>query len=353
MFESPHPHPNRIDRITPTVMNALRTCFWRVGFGRDTSASSLRRSSPRASLGTVVHSVKRQFGDPRGFEEVWDAEVAIQQARLCAEWAPAIPPSPDNWPGWSLTKTRIGKAWQRFGPSPVVQQKSRGGGGLLPPLPWRERLLEHPTLPLRGEPDLVDRVDGKLWVIDTKTGLHQEEPTVEQRDQLLFYCALVDATLGEAPVTAAIETSRGERHSFQVDPDEVNNIVQQALDVLARFNAAAASEFSENLASPSAQNCGWCPFRPACGPFFQAYDETWEIPHAVLFTVSSANGSKLGLEVEGVVQLPRWRANRRVISLGLPFPSPPSEGETWGATDYVGRGDSAVAAWNTTTYRWP
>ncbi len=332
-------------------MNALRTCFWRVGYGRDTTTSSLRRSSPRASLGTVAHSVKRQFGDPRGFESVWDEEVALQQARLCAEWAPAIPPSPENWPGWSLTKTRIRKAWRRFEPTTVVKTKSSGGGNL-PPLPWRERSLEHPTLPMRGEPDLVDRIDGKLWVVDTKTGLNQEDPTRAQRDQLLFYCALVEATLGEFPEIAAIETARGERYSFPVDPTEVENVVQEALALLARFNAAAANKFSENLASPSAEECGWCPFRPACGPFFQTYDETWEIPHAVLFTVSSANVSELGPHVEGIVHLPLWRANQSFTSLGFPFPSLPSVGETWGATDYIGRGDSAVAAWNTTIYRW-
>ncbi|WP_396910634.1 PD-(D/E)XK nuclease family protein [Mycolicibacterium sp.] len=351
MPNSQRPRSILIDRITPTTMNALSACFWRVAFGRDTTTSSLRRSSPRASLGSVAHTVKRQFGDPRGFEEVWNSAVAVQQARLCAEWAPAIPPSPDNWPGWSLTKTRIRKAWQRFKPSSAVQPKPLGGGGL-PPLPWRERSLDHPTLPLRGEPDLVDRVDGKLWVIDTKTGLNQEAPTSEQRDQLLFYCALVQANLGEAPDMAAIETSRGERYAFRVEPVEVEKVTQQALTLLARFNAAAASEFSETLASPSADGCGWCPFRPACGPFFQTYDETWEISHAVLLTVSSASVSKLGKKVEGIVNLPLWRKNEKFTSLGFPFPSLPSVGETWGVTDYVGRGDSAVAAWNTTTYRW-
>lgn len=352
MLDPPLPHPRQIDRITPTVMNALHTCFWRVAFGRDTSTSSLRRCSPRASLGTVAHAVKRQIGDPRGFDEVWDAEVSIQQARLCAEWAPAIPPSPENWPGWSLAKTRIRKAWNRFQPSQVVLPKPLGHGGL-PPLPWRERSLDHPNLPLRGQPDLVDRVDGKLWVIDTKTGLNQEGPTPEQRDQLLFYCALVQANLGEVPDMAAIETSRGARYSFPVDPVEVEKVMQQALALLARFNAAAASEFSEDLASPSAEECGWCPFRPACGPFFQTYAKTWEIPHAVLLAVSSVDVSERGVKMEGVVYLPSWRANQKFTSLGFPFLSLPAIGEIWGATDYVGRGDSAVAAWNTTTHRWP
>ncbi|BBY01510.1 hypothetical protein MSEO_20090 [Mycobacterium seoulense] len=351
MLNPPRPHPRFVDRITPTILSGLSMCVWRVGFGRDPAMSSLDRWSPAAALGTVVHSVKRQFGDPKGFEAIWDAAVATAQAKLAAEWAPATPPSPDNWPGWSLTKTRIRKAWLRSesGPAPRTVAAQRG---FLPPLPWRELRLDHPSLPLAGQPDLVERVDGKIWVLDTKTGLRQANPSSDQRDQLLIYCALVQANLGEMPAAAAIETSRGERYSFAVDPNEVKTLVERAVDTLDRFNSAAADGFDESMASPSAEACGWCPFRIACHPFFRAYDETWEISHAVLFTVESADVREHGAHVEGVVHLPLWRADQKFTSTAFPFQPVPAVGETWGAADYVGTGSSAVAAWNTTTFRW-
>ncbi|MDD7811587.1 PD-(D/E)XK nuclease family protein [Mycobacterium sp. CSUR Q5927] len=351
MLSSPCPRPRPVDRITPTALTGLSKCVWRMGFGRDPAMSSLDRSTPARALGTVVHSVKQQFGDPRGFEAIWDAAVAVAQAKLAAEWAPATPPSPDNWPGWSLTKTRSRKAWLRSGSGPVVQKAAKQGGGL-PPLPWRERRLVHPSRPLAGQPDLVERVEGKVWVVDTKTGLRQAGPSSDQRDQLLIYCALVQANLGEMPAFAAIETSRGERYHFAVDPNEVNTLVQRAVDLLDRFNSAAADGFDEGLASPSAEACGWCPFRIACYPFFQAYDETWEIAHAVLFTVESADVGEHGPRVEGVVHRPFWRAGQKFTSTAFPFQPVPAVGETWGATDYVGTGFSAVAAWSTTTFRW-
>ncbi|MEB3982525.1 PD-(D/E)XK nuclease family protein [Mycobacterium sp. 663a-19] len=350
MLSPPRPHPRLIDRITPTALSGLTKCFWRVGFRRDPAMSSLDRWSPAGALGTVAHSVKRQFGDPRGFEATWDAAVATAQARLAAEWAPATPPSPDNWPGWSLTKTRIRKAWLGSKSGPVARTAA-AKDGFLPPLPWREIQLNHPSLPLAGQPDLVERVNGKIWVVDTKTGLSQANPSSDQRDQLLIYCALVQANLGEMPAVAAIETSRCERYPFAVDPNEVKRLVERAVDMLDRFNSAADS-FDESLASPSTEACGWCPFRIACQPFFQAYDETWEISHAVLFTVESADVREHGAHVEGVVQLPLWRTGQKFASTGFPFQPLPAAGETWAAADYVGSGSSAVAAWNTTTFKW-
>lgn len=351
MPDTPIPHPLPIDRIAPTEFNAVDRCLWRVGFARDPVMAHLRRSSPAAALGNVVHLVKRKFGDPRGFDALWDAAATDEHRKLVADWAPAVPPSPESWPGWSLARVRLRKAWLQFGSRPGGRMPTTGSSGL-PPLPWRELRIEHPELPISGIPDLVEKTDGQLWVVDTKTGLRQADPSPEQRDQLLIYCGLVHANLGQMPVVAAIETARGERYSFNVDPDEVKHVLRRAVEALNFFNAEVVNGFTENLASPASDTCGWCPYRIACRPFLRAYDEDWEMSHTVLFTVQSAGGGKHGACVEGVVSLPRWRADQSFISVGFPFDTLPSAGEAWAATDYVGRGSSAVASWNTTTFRW-
>lgn len=351
MLNPPRPHPRSIDRITPTTLIGLGKCVWRVGFERDPVMSSLDRWTPAGALGTVAHSVKRQFGDPKGFEAIWDAAVATAHARLAAQWAPASPPSPESWPGWSLTKTRIRKAWLRS-ESAHAARRAATHSGALPPLPWRELPLKHPSLPLSGQPDLVERIEGKIWVVDTKTGLQQSDPSSEQRDQLLIYCGLVQAILGEMPSVAAIETSRGERYPFAVDPNEVKILLDRAVDMLKRFNSAAADGFDESLASPSAEACGWCQFRIACHPFLRAYDHTWQISHAMLFTVESVYVWERHLCVDGVVALPYWRAAQKITLIAFPFQPVPAVGEMWAAADYVGTGSSTRAAWNTTTFRW-
>jgi PD-(D/E)XK nuclease superfamily len=190
----------------------------------------LNRSSPASALGTVAHEVMGQIGGSRDFESAWNEAVAGARSTLARDWAPAAVPSPENWPGWSLTKVRSNKT---FEPRAAPHQHAVRGGGRPPPLPWRERWLRHPHLPLAGKPDLVERVQGEIWVVDLKTGLKQEESTPPQRRQLLIYCALVEATLGELPSYAAVETTQNERHSFAVEPREVEGVVGDALGILA------------------------------------------------------------------------------------------------------------------------
>lgn len=350
------PHPASLAYITPTQLVDGNDCLWRLGFGRDPAVSTLCRSSPASALGSAAHEVLSKLGEPLEFESVWNEAVSRAQSTLARDWAPATVPSPDSWPGWSLTKVRVRRLWERSTHTVDLGTRPRGpapkGSGGLTSLPWREKWLEHPHLSLAGRPDLVERVRGEVWVVDLKTGLGQEEPTPAQRSQLLFYCALVGATLGELPSRAAIGTTRTDRYSFVVDDDEVQNVVDQALNTLERFNTQAADGLSEFLAAPSQSACGWCPFRPACRPFFVTYDETWPIAHALLFRVEAVEHSLHGYGVEASVLLPRWRANERVHLLGFPFRDPPAVGEVWGATDFAGRASSAVAAWNTRVSKW-
>lgn len=225
-------------------------------------------------------------------------------------------------------------------------------GQIPAPLPWTERWLRHRRLPLAGRPDVVDRMEGDLWVVDLKTGLSQSEPSPAQRQQLLFYCELVRSEVGQFPKMAAVESTRGERYSFRVEPDEAQEVVDRALAMLNTLNSAWEGGLSDSLANPSESTCGWCPFRPVCGPFFNAYEQSWPIAHALLFRVDSLNHGLHGYEVEATVVQPLWRKNEGVHVVGFPFDVEPRTGDLWGAADFAGRANSAVAAWNTRLAKW-
>lgn len=355
---SRRPHPAPLEYITPTQHGEGDDCLWRLGFSRDPTVSGLSRSSPASALGSVAHEVMSKVGGRADFGTVWRTAVSKAEGTLAAEWAPATPPSPENWPGWSLTKIRMGKFWQRSTQSCAPQSLGGGGGqgskksGSPPPLPWREQWLRHPKLPLAGRPDLVERVQDEVWVVDLKTGLKQGEPTPAQRSQLLFYCGLVEASLGVSPTGAAVQTTGGQRHSFAVDPAQVHEVMDAAVAMLDRVNAVGAEGLSDSDATPSVSACSWCAFKPACGHFFDAYDETWSIPHALLFEIQTADVSPHGVSVEATVRQPDWRAREKVHILGFPFGSRPEVGETWGAVNFAGRSSSAVALWNTTVFKW-
>ncbi len=316
----------------------------------------LDRSSPASALGLVAHEVMKRFGQSNDFESIWDAAVFRAQSKLAKDWEPSTVPSPENWPGWSLTKVRMRKLWERnstpLEPYAAHPGYAVSGRPLAARLPWRERWLRHPHLPLAGKPDLVERVQDNLWVVDLKTGLRQGAPTSAQRRQLLFYCALVEATLGQLPSYAAVETTRNQRHSFAVETSEVQRVVGEGIGLLTSINTQAAEGLNESLAAPSPESCGWCAFRPACRPFFEAYDETWPIAHVLLFRVESVSDSNHGYSVEASVLLPHWRSGEHVHLLGLPFDRTPADGEFWAAANFAGRASSAVAAWNTTLWKW-
>ncbi len=350
------PHPNVLPYITPTQVVDGDKCLWRLGFSKDPKTSALDRSGPAAALGTAAHAVMVRVGDPLGFEPVWAEEVACAFGQLQAQWKPAIPPSPENWPGWSLTKIRMKKLWERTSTlkrgSCATPSRTKPAIGIVPPLPWTERWLSHRTLPLAGRPDLVERVDGALCVVDLKTGLEQSEPTPQQRVQLLLYCELVRSILGEVPSLSAIESTRGQRFTFAVDVGDVQEAVNQALTILNLINTVGEDGLSESKASPSEAACGWCSFRSVCDPFFDAYSESWQIAHALLFGVRSAKHGPHGYEVKATALKPNWRFEEEIHILGFPFDREPQPREIWAATDFVGRTSSAVAAWNTTVAKW-
>lgn len=348
------PHPQPLDYITATQLAEGVDCLWRLGFSRDPIVSSLSRPSAEGALGSAAHEVMSKMGMPVDFESVWQQAVSHAQAALIRGWAPASPP--ENWPGWALTKVRMRKAWEHSAGRPVYPASSLThgfpDGGGRPPLPWKERWLRHPHLGLAGRPDLVERVGGELWVVDLKTGLKQNEPTPVQRTQLLFYCALVEAALGQLPAYAAVQTTRGDCHSFRVDAGEVQDVIVAASSMLDRINEPGPEGLAVTMASPSAKACGWCPFRPACGPFFDAYEETWQIPHALVFGVQAVDQSPHGYIVRATVTRPRWRANEEVHVVGFPFERAPAVGDLWGAINFAGRASSAVAGWSTTVFQW-
>ena len=357
MTGGPRPQPTPLQYITPTSLAELETCAWRAGFHRDPSTSYLSRSTPASALGSVAHAVVKMIGDPRGFDAVWAEAVASAEETLASDWSPATPPSAEHWPGWALTKVRIRKVWQQAKTGSTTDFagghiKTSAFGELNPPLPWRGRWLAHPVLQLAGRPDLVRRVDGALWVIDLKTGLHQGEPTAVQKAQLLLYCALVEANLGEMPARAAVETTRADHHSFRVEGSAVREVVGAASAALAGFNAAAAKGLGDDLAQPSVTNCAWCSFRVACRPFFERYDPSWAIADALVIMVDSIYVEKDRSHMKAVVQQPEWRCGERVDLIGFPFRTTPAPGQVWATADFVGQGSSSVASWNTTTHRW-
>lgn len=107
------------------------------------------------------------------------------------------------------------------------------------PLPWREVRLVDPKRRLSGVPDLVERIDGLLTVVDYKTGLRRRGLEESHSNQLLLYCALVEYVLGELPARAQIRTASGDVIDVNVDPTSVSTSVSRAQRALSLIDGAS------------------------------------------------------------------------------------------------------------------
>ena len=204
-------------------------------------------------------------------------------------WAPAVPPPSKNWPGYALLKVRLTRHLaRRAGPShtPESVSSSAPDGQNSLRLPLVERRMSDPITGIYGTPDLIERADGRLRVVDLKSGLRQTGVTEGQRRQLLLYGHLVACTLGGVPDDLIITDLAGKETVVPSSPADISEAVDLAVRSRESWNTSLASggpAFS--LASPSPQACQLCPFRVACLPYWEQSRTDWEMPAAVSGTI--------------------------------------------------------------------
>jgi hypothetical protein len=275
------PNPQRIERYSPSLINRLASCGYQAAFNHDERFNDLTRPNLFSSMGNIAHKVAEKVhsgelndvdeaGLENAIEELWDEVVAEVVVRLTDAWAPAIPPSPEDWPGYhrdrSETKIRLRRDVEKF-----RQSRGPGGSGNAPRI---ERWIEDDELGLYGKPDRVEFHEGSPVVVDLKTGINQGGIRPEQRRQLLLYAHLVAVEHETTPTTIAIETGDGKRHTEQVTDSDIEAAVQEAVGMVEGFNALLGDSF-EPLANPSADTCRFCDYRSVCDPYWKSLRIDW------------------------------------------------------------------------------
>lgn len=275
------PDPQRIERFNPSLINRLASCGYQAAFNRDERFNDLDRPNLFGSMGSVVHKVSEKVhsgalndveesGLENAIEELWDRAVAEAVTKLTAAWVPAIPPSPEDWPGYhrdrSGTKIRLRRDVEKF-----RQSRSPGRSGNAPKI---ERWIEDDGLGLGGKPDRVEFHGGSPVVVDLKTGISQKEIQPDHRRQLLLYAHLVAVKHETTPTTVAIETGDGKRYSEQITNSDIEAAVQEAVGLVENFNASLGGSF-EPKADPSADTCRYCNYRSVCDPYWESLRLDW------------------------------------------------------------------------------
>lgn len=275
------PVPDPLQTISPSTLSAFRRCPLKLAFQRDPTTRGLRKPSPRAALGIVAHGVHEiaATGDPAPgqtrrawLDEQWETLLAGQVRRIAAAWPGRDVPPVTQWDG--LVATRV-RTLRRLGPTSGRTPVPMGPAGVHA-FPWIERNLEDPQTRISGTPDRVEVRDGKLRVVDLKSGVHQTGIQEDQKRQLLLYAHLVDVAIGRLPEVGIVEDATGKEYEIEIESVAVSAAVQDAQSAIASFNESVSRK--EVMAKASQAACRFCPFRTVCVSYWDSEGKSdWDV----------------------------------------------------------------------------
>jgi hypothetical protein len=254
---------------------------------------SLIPTHPKAILGTaVVESARAGMLSGDSDEAVRAQAVALFEQRIAKLFDAAHPllrvkfESPDRLPFYYLLEARAAQMAVELARGPRQQRTPPAEGDqLLPRRNTIEATLTSGDRRVAGRLDFLDQT--KKRVVDYKFGVSGETEQISESEarQLKLY-AFLAAENGIAVDTGVIE--RGDRTKLQlrISHDDAIEEGKRAKDALDSFNTLAGSKF-EDAASPSRENCRFCPCIPFCEAFWSRSDPEWS--------------PECGTHIEGVV----------------------------------------------------
>lgn len=294
-------------RVLPSRLTRLAACALREVLTAG-GQTPLLPSPPGAILGTVAHRLLEKAGrgeftgwaKDRIYDE-WDRLVAGAEARMSASWLDRHHvPLRQTYRNYAVRRIQaceragalaasLGELGPRAGPSWPARREC-------------EAWIETSDGLVGGFVDLIDRTAGAVLLRDYKSG-SLEEPvdppavvTVKEsyRVQMMLYAAIIREREGRWPARAELESLDGSAVAvIALEPLECLALLARAKRLLAATNASVDAVLQDParnlrpLASPGAEQCRYCEFRPAC----EAYWETRE-----------ANAGEWPDDIRGVVK---------------------------------------------------
>lgn len=267
-------------RIGPSRSVALRECPLREVWAANRVAPALPRSA-QSRLGTVVHRVlarssRTTAGSGESVEDLWEEELEAVETEMRAIWFEArLAPLAASSPDFEVRRLRAVAKGRELAAQAV---RSVGGGVGLEGC-GHELWVQSKSGCLAGFVDQV-RWDGGLVIRDFKSGAisslkgDDEVPTIRQAyvEQVRLYASLYRDTFGRWPDRLELVPLSGEAIELPMSARECEEAAADAERALAKVNevircASSSLDCYSLLATPTAEACRGCLFRPMCGPY--------------------------------------------------------------------------------------
>jgi CRISPR/Cas system-associated exonuclease Cas4 (RecB family) len=168
---------------------------------------------------------------------------------------------------------------------------------------------------LYGRPDVVDAASRE--VVDIKTRSESDEVRENEIRQLRLYAHLAREN-GIEVERGAILLSNGKRLEIKIAAVEVQREAHSAVAALQSYNEAVSVNTTfEEIASPSAENCRYCPCKVLCEAFWRAADPSWgeeAVGNHIQGTIAAVSESNL--QGVNLIALHLQDASGTVVSAG-------------------------------------
>jgi RecB family exonuclease len=223
------------------------------------------------AVGEILHQLMQTLNegaaggvtDGPGFRAEFNRVVAEKRAQIAGSPAAAHLGDPGMWPEVTRVYRGLSEAYGRR------WQSGAGGGSRT----YAEKELRTKDGLLFGRLDAyVVHADG-IEVVDYKSGMISEgdAPKEAYVEQLYFYAYLVEENYDRYPRTLSLAGGDGGLLNVRPDPQRSRQIAHEMRAMLAQYNSlVVAATTSEQLASPSTENCSFCDMKPACKAFWSA-----------------------------------------------------------------------------------
>jgi hypothetical protein len=278
------PKPTKLTRLSPSTYEAARRCNARAAWLAFGDRAALP-GSPAAILGLCFHKVaaaaqagRLQTGD--GVESAARSLFDTAAEEIFAKSHEAFKVKfgvKERLPCYYLRREEsvaLARTLSSDEPSP----SNRSGSSQLSHTKGIEQNFQSKDGLLYGRPDLIDAAAGE--VVDYKTRRESldgpEEVTDQELRQLRLYAHLA-ADNGFRIQRGAIVLADGRRLTVELNVEEIRREACSAATVLESYNAAVDGRTTfEAIASPSAENCRYCPCMVLCEAFWKRAEPAWQ-----------------------------------------------------------------------------
>lgn len=288
------PAIRELDRISPTIYEAILKCVARAAW-LVSSDGQLLPSHPGALLGSAVHFVleRARSGDIKANSEdqrLLEAESLFDEkmGELFAATHPLLRAKFENQqqlPFYNLYRARAAQIAAEFVRLPGGQASIGTADPGAATHTMIERRLTSRDGRIIGRPDLLDPSNG--IVVDTKTGRISGPIMTDGEIRQLRLYAFLAAENGIEIRRGVVERADRTRIEVPISISEGAEEGRLAVATLEKYNQHAGKPFSE-AASPSAENCRFCPCIAMCDAFWAQATQDW--------------ASQCGTHIEGEVE---------------------------------------------------